>query len=45
MLAVSHVAHAGDRLLSVLVIDRVLPPLERNGDHETMTSHPAGALP
>jgi purine-binding chemotaxis protein CheW len=29
MLAVSHVAHAGDRLLSVLVIDRVLPPLER----------------
>jgi purine-binding chemotaxis protein CheW len=29
VLPVSHVAHSGDRLLSVLVVDRVLPPLDK----------------
>jgi chemotaxis signal transduction protein len=29
ILPVSHVAHSGDRLLSVLVVDRVLPPLDK----------------
>jgi len=28
-LPVSHVAHSGDQLLKVLVIDRILPPLDR----------------
>jgi len=32
LLPVSHVARSGDRLMSVLVIDRVLPPLDRERD-------------
>jgi chemotaxis signal transduction protein len=28
LLPISHVARSGDRLMSVLVIDRVLPPLD-----------------
>ena len=32
LLPVSHVARSGDRLMSVLVIDRVLPPLDFERD-------------
>lgn len=32
LLPVSHVARSGDRLMSVLVIDRVLPPLDRESE-------------
>jgi len=34
-LPVSHIAHSGDRLLSVLIVDRVLPPLDPVSSRDT----------